>query len=58
VRQEASFSQGKAGRNGGGGRSVVSGQQLTCLGSSLERHLGNMEEKGGGGLGGARERCS
>ena len=24
---------------------VVSGQQLTCLGSSLERHLGNLEEK-------------
>ena len=27
--------------------SVVSGQQLTCLGSSLERHLGNLEEKRG-----------
>ena len=24
---------------------VVSGQWLTCLGSSLERHLGNLEEK-------------
>ena len=24
---------------------IVSGQQLTCLGSSLERHLGNLEEK-------------
>ena len=24
---------------------VVSGQRLTCLGSSLERHLGNLEEK-------------
>ena len=24
---------------------VVSGQQLTCLSSSLERHLGNLEEK-------------
>ena len=36
--------------------SVASGQQLTCLGSSLERHLGNLEEKGVGGLGGTRER--
>ena len=35
---------------------VVSGQRLTCLGSSLERHLGNLEEKGVGGLGGTRER--
>ena len=35
---------------------VVSGQRLTCLGSSLERHLGNLEEKRGGGLGGTRER--
>ena len=35
---------------------VVSGQQLTCLGFSLERHLGNLEEKGVGGLGGTRER--
>ena len=35
---------------------VVSGQWLTCLGSSLERHLGNLEEKGVGGLGGTRER--
>jgi hypothetical protein len=25
----------------------VSGQRLTCLGSSLERHLGNLEEKRG-----------
>ena len=24
---------------------VVSDQRLTCLGSSLERHLGNLEEK-------------
>ena len=24
---------------------VVSGQRLTCLGFSLERHLGNLEEK-------------
>ena len=24
---------------------VVFGQWLTCLGSSLERHLGNLEEK-------------
>jgi hypothetical protein len=24
---------------------VVSGQLLECLGSSLERHLGNLEEK-------------
>jgi hypothetical protein len=24
---------------------VVSGQQLTCLGFSLERHLANLEEK-------------
>jgi hypothetical protein len=27
--------------------SVVSGQQLTCLGSSLERHFGNLEKKRG-----------
>ena len=26
-------------------KGVVSGQRLTCLGSSLERHLGNLEEK-------------
>ena len=25
----------------------MSGQRLTCLGSSLERHLGNLEEKRG-----------
>ena len=37
---------------------VVSGQRLTYLGSSLERHLGNLEEKGEGRLGGARERCN
>jgi hypothetical protein len=34
---------------------VVSDQRLTCLGSSLERHLGNLEEKRGEGLGGTRE---
>ena len=27
---------------------VVSGQRLTCLGFSLERHLRNLEEKGEG----------
>ena len=27
--------------------SVLSSQRLTCLGSMLERHLGNLEEKGG-----------
>jgi hypothetical protein len=27
--------------------SVVSGQQITDLGSSLERHFGNLEEKKG-----------
>ena len=35
-----------------GSPNVVSGQWITCLGSSLERHLGNLEE----GLGGMRER--
>ena len=34
---------------------VVSGQRLTCLGFSLERHLRNLEEKRGG-IGGMRER--
>jgi hypothetical protein len=28
---------------------VVSGQRLTCLGFSLERHLRNLEEKKGMG---------
>ena len=34
---------------------VVSGQRLTCLGFSLERHFRNLEEKRGG-IGGMRER--
>ena len=29
---------------------------MLCLGSSLEKHLGNLEEKRG--LGGTRERCN
>jgi hypothetical protein len=33
---------------------VVSGQWLTCLGSSMERHLGICKRRGG--LGGVRER--
>jgi hypothetical protein len=38
-----------------GARSFVAGQQLTCLGSSLERHLGNLKEKRGS-LGSVREK--
>lgn len=36
---------------------IVSGQRLTCLSSSLEKHLGNLEEKSGGLGGDLRDRA-